>query len=302
MMAFGYILRSMSALVGFLLLYVALFLHEDEEGNLQNRLISLWVRIDDLRTRQLTRNEAFVKATSMATLSLLEILFGDRPFSALRFRSCVLFSTASGYIAIAALLYVSAGLVGWGFLFWGGVAFAAGLLPLLETQSILNEMLGRISTMVAVIVFLYAVIVSHGIAVIWYSAAVLCDFLFIIVLMWACRYIAVWPTVWRMILVITVAIAVSVLFAFPFFFFRMHEGVTSVIVFGAGLTNGFDAGCIMLVIGGMCIAVAHRVIWPIIQRPVYAAQRRHLLLNSKLLGCVGIAFLAMQRPSHSGRS
>jgi hypothetical protein len=35
-------------LLGLALLYAALFLHENEEGQLQNRLEKLWVAVDDL--------------------------------------------------------------------------------------------------------------------------------------------------------------------------------------------------------------------------------------------------------------
>ena len=42
-------IRVTVAILGGLLLYVGLFLHEDEEGRIQNRLEQLWIRIDDLQ-------------------------------------------------------------------------------------------------------------------------------------------------------------------------------------------------------------------------------------------------------------
>ena len=55
------IARTVVISVGALLMYIAFFLHEDEEGKLQNRLELLWVRIDDLQSHALSKNTIFLK-------------------------------------------------------------------------------------------------------------------------------------------------------------------------------------------------------------------------------------------------
>src|SRR5436309_2081033 len=75
---------------GALLLYLSFFLHEDEEGRLANRLEDLWIRMDDLQKKSLSRNAAFLSGASRIVLSLLSRLFGDRVLSLQAIRSCVL--------------------------------------------------------------------------------------------------------------------------------------------------------------------------------------------------------------------
>ena len=47
-----------------LLLYAGLFLTETEEGRLQNRLEELWIRVDDLQSRAVSRQAAFLQQVS----------------------------------------------------------------------------------------------------------------------------------------------------------------------------------------------------------------------------------------------
>jgi hypothetical protein len=75
------VLRWLAILVAALLLYVAAFLREDEEGALQNRLERLWLVIDDLSRGAISRHTAFLQQTAGAALRALDCLLGKRLLS-----------------------------------------------------------------------------------------------------------------------------------------------------------------------------------------------------------------------------
>ena len=72
--------RMLIACVGFLLIYIAAFLHEDEEGKLQNRLEELWVRVDDFQRQALSKQTVFLLLRLLR--SGFDTLLGSRLVSA----------------------------------------------------------------------------------------------------------------------------------------------------------------------------------------------------------------------------
>jgi hypothetical protein len=44
--------------------------------------------------------------------------------------------------------------------------------------------------------------------------------------------------------------------------------------------------------------VVHRLLWPVVKRPIYAANRKQLIKNSKLLGGLGTMLLLYAFPSN----
>src|SRR5216684_8894839 len=75
------LLHLLVDLLGLSLLYAALFLHENEEGQLQNRLEKLWIAVDDLSKAALSKQAAFLQQVSAMANSALNKLFGTRLFS-----------------------------------------------------------------------------------------------------------------------------------------------------------------------------------------------------------------------------
>ena len=64
-----------------LLIYIAVFLREDEEGKLQNRLEELWIRISDRERVALTRHGTFLRSSLSIYNRVLLFLFGRTLFS-----------------------------------------------------------------------------------------------------------------------------------------------------------------------------------------------------------------------------
>ena len=89
------ILHLAVGLLGLVLLYVALFLTETAEGNIQNRLEALWVRVDDLSKVALSRQAAFLQQVSKLLGALFDKLFGTKLISAKAAATSICFSSAA---------------------------------------------------------------------------------------------------------------------------------------------------------------------------------------------------------------
>ena len=64
-------------------------------------------------------------------------------------------------------------------------------------------------------------------------------------------------------------------------------------------TNFVDALCLLLLLVVMVLLLAHRIVWPLIKRPIYAANRKQLIKNTKLLGALGTMLLLYAFPDNS---
>jgi hypothetical protein len=84
----------------------------------------------------------------------------------------------------------------------------------------------------------------------------------------------------------------------------LHAGrptTSEMLTFGLymfSMTNFLDALCLLLVIVVMLLLLAHRLLWPLIKRPIYAANRKQLIKNTKLLGTLGAMLLLYAFPNN----
>lgn len=64
------------------------------------------------------------------------------------------------------------------------------------------------------------------------------------------------------------------------------------------MTNVLDALCLLLLVLVMVLLIAHRLVWPLIKRPIYAANRKQLIKNTNLLGALGTMLLLYAFPNN----
>jgi len=95
------LLHALVGILGVVLLYAGLFLTEDEERNLQNRLEELWIRVDDLEAKALKRQTVLLQEASALAAEGITKIFGQRLFSAASAASCLCFAMASVYLSLA---------------------------------------------------------------------------------------------------------------------------------------------------------------------------------------------------------
>src|SRR5713101_120402 len=88
-------LRFFACLAGGSLLYPALFLYEDEQGQIQNKLEEWWVRSSDKQSAVLSRHATFMRQIAGLCTDALDRLFGSKFISARAFSVSVCYSMAS---------------------------------------------------------------------------------------------------------------------------------------------------------------------------------------------------------------
>src|SRR6266700_6033802 len=102
------LLRIAFALLGSGVL-LTLFLREDEEGRIQNRLEELWIRIDDAQSAALSRQAAFVAEIARVVTRILDRIFGERLFSAHAASVSAFYGLASSILFSLFLKFINGG-------------------------------------------------------------------------------------------------------------------------------------------------------------------------------------------------
>lgn len=74
-------LQFISIIAGFILLYIGVFMHEDEEANVVNILEAWWVRADDLKHNAISKHIAFMQTSARLANAFLDRMFGSNLIS-----------------------------------------------------------------------------------------------------------------------------------------------------------------------------------------------------------------------------
>ena len=132
--------------------------------------------------------------------------------------------------------------------------------------------------------------------------SVLADICFIAFFRWVLGKIAASRSTGPIILCLIAVTVITALLIGPAVTFlltprREMESWVFVLVY-ISLTNVVDAACLLLLALVMLLLLAHRLCWPLIKRPIYAANRKQFIKNSKLLGALGAMLLLYAFPNN----
>jgi hypothetical protein len=306
----NYLLRGLNAL-GWLLLYSAVFLYEDQEGRIQNRIVQWWIKVDDARIVSHSRAAAFLQAVARLTVRGFDRVLGERLIS-FRFAGVSLcLSIVSGLLAtvigairahqsVSGPLLLSAGFVAlallpafdagrWVRRFWGLIVIATVLRPLVPFLLFLYSRWGVASAGHAL-----------GLVALAFGVSFVCDVCYVTLTRWMLRRIAVDSRVHGVVLMIAVNfLLLCVLLVGPIevgsklFKYWQHG---SEVIFFSFLLNAIDlfAGSAALILG--LTLLIHRLLWPLLERPLYALQRYRVMSDKKLLWGVGLSLAFL--PTH----
>jgi hypothetical protein len=86
-------IRWLLVAVGLLAYYVGMFLYEDEEGVLQNRIENLWIAIDDRARYTGSATAALFEKVALIVSRILNRIYGRKLISLHVFRTSLSFST-----------------------------------------------------------------------------------------------------------------------------------------------------------------------------------------------------------------
>jgi hypothetical protein len=329
------LLRILAGIAGALLLYVAIFLYEDEEARLQNRLEEIWQRINEVQSRAFSREAAFLYGVTRATRAILDRLMGPELLSLQSIAVSAAFSVASFSLYWLSLITRSKIMFGEPFILPSQLAlyccvpllFVVGTLPALvrrenypgvyrflhtKTFACLLIVLAAAFpwvTMVAMARSIYAEwllgrpMYIHTVALIVIAPGVLADIVFIAFFRWMLNRVsqlttlsAIIPRLALVVAILGILVGPSFLDKFPI----LDRPLSPVLMLAKDIsqTNLVDGLCLLLLIAVMVFLVLHRLLWPFIKRPINAANRKGLIKNTKLLGALGTMLLLYAFPDN----
>ena len=129
-------LRIAIGCAAFAILYVAWFVYEDEEKELQSRIEGWWLNFDDVRVSMISRQAAVVSVVARKATEVLDGVFGPRLFAKDSVAAATCFSVA-GYVVIIFLSKYLEGrsdAVTWAFALAAIGLFICGVAPLVSVQ------------------------------------------------------------------------------------------------------------------------------------------------------------------------
>jgi hypothetical protein len=299
------LLHVIVGLTGLLLFYIGLFLNETEEGQLQSRLEDLWIRVDDLQSQAISRQAALLQQVSKLTSEALVWLFGQKLFSIKRLASCFCFALASNALSIVlsgsgdilegikpALLILSLLLLLAGFFRWlryfGFVMLIVGVYGVLTGAAGFHETPAEIVYSLIVNLISVASVVGFIAITRWSlqraarlsrTAAILA----LILLNVAIGFALISPTLFSATHHYSIAMTSKRVGGV---FSRPHAGL--VLLYAVAQVNLFTAIVAFTIVFVLFAALAHRIVWPIMARPLYAAHQHGIIRQHKLLIGLGI--------------
>lgn len=310
--------RVLAAGTGALLICMALFLYEDEEGKLENRLEQWWQRIRHLHHSAISYETAFLQVVMKITSKGFDRLFGERLLGPKALSTSIAYSTAGFCLFLLFGLTFYRGepmLACAGILagtFYVGFFVALGSLGLWIQREyvkwcwliVVVLVNGSIWVVLAGATLGGPLRYSHILAAGFVLAlAVISDFFFVALtrasFRWASR-----SNSFARILASAAALLVAgaCLSWVPIvLLFRYDKEIGSTLanfLLLPAASNFLDAAVSLAWLTVAAMMLLHRVIWPLIERPIHAVYRHHVFTTQrKLVLLSGIALLALSVPA-----
>jgi hypothetical protein len=318
------LLKIVAGIAGGLLLYAAFFLYEDEENRLQNRIERIWAFINTLHNSAMSKEAAFLQQTSRVSSLGLDILLGKNLFSVQLVAVVMSFS----FVSILWFIAVSHTYPAFNPIIevLGIVFFALGSLPAFIGAKRLSSKFKnpdawkiRHSVSLIVLVVISAVLCERywlgydewtPFLILGVLGGTVADLFFVVVFRWLLRKMVGFSSFWTLGLCLLAMSTVGVLLVAPSIGLQGWLGdlasgegsdtqfYSLLAAISISATNWIDAVCALLAVAVMIVLLLHRIIWPVIKRPIYAANRKQLIKNSKLLGTLGTALMLYAFPAN----
>jgi hypothetical protein len=322
--------RIVEGWLGLLFVYFRVFLYEDEDGRMQNKLEVWWIQISDQQNAAISRNVVFVRVVASLATKVFDRLFGNKILSARAIGGSVCFSLASWFLAeifnfllMRTFLYVSwSVLLGrhpplrWVFpicILGFAIFLCLGLLPLrLESLRAANVWLVVVLILspLGPLYFYYAsrsgweeeipylTIFSLLFALLFVSF--LCDIFFVALTRVMLRKVTSKSSFMVMSgLILLNCLMALLLVVIPYLIGYRHATRTassyslySVFSFLA-LFNLFDALVSLVFVSLALVTILHLLFWPAINRSLYALAGLGIARRRKLMGILGVSLLAL---------
>lgn len=297
------VVRVLAGLAGLTLVYAATFLYEDEQGRLQNRLEQWWVEINDKQKTATSHYALFMREVAKVATGLFDRLFGPKLFSLHALRVSAAFSMGSYLLWInfdsmrthglsIPLLLLAAGF------FWYG----SQQLTIRRPFRFLTHFIAI--PLLAILFFgFYINFGNAGLAAT--AASFVCDIGFIVITRQTLR----WCSQMERFVSVLFVILINCLFAMflvvapaalyyrdsgikinppPEWFARSDWILAGVSFAGMNAVDALTASVFVIL---ALVGAAHRVLWPVLGRALYALQGVGIARRRSLMATLGIALL-----------
>jgi hypothetical protein len=296
--------------LGSLAFYAAAFVREDEEGAIQNLLEMWWIRLMYARDSALSGATTFMGGIARLANRGFDTIFGKRLLSLHAIGVSVWFSLAVFSLFALFAVYFRrpvAWPTGWhAFGAWVQVSVPLIVFTLL---GVLPSLIGRaafwvwavclvIFTSIVVLVMYRAVgststLRGIGITFLGFAGSFASDVLYISVTRWMLRRTSEMKRLYEIIGIIVLDCLLAVVLVFlPAVLGGLLIELTSLPMVGSPfmLAVMFNLGDIVacsVFFVLMVLMLAHRLLWPILERPIYAVQRFGMIRRKALLWSIG---------------
>jgi len=316
----------MAAIFGALVVCLASLTYEDEEGRFQNKLEDWWIILDETRTTSLSWTASFIQAVARLTGSCLDRVFSKRLFSPRTIAVSIILSGASFFLScsmIIAFPFISVPNVQNShsamdafIMFLRFSAFA--IIPAMSESSYLpwKPWLPRLLrlywwTVIAwftlgIAPFMFFIYFSSpngqmtgrqliGMIVICLGISLLCDVSYIAFTRWMLRHISKTDRISGIMMPILMQIVfLALLLVFPVYMglkIITLLGFVATALFISIFLNSIDIFATLAAFVVAILMLIHRLMWPILQRPIYAIQRVSLINRKGWMWSVGVMLL-----------
>lgn len=303
-------------LLGLLFINAALFLYEDEEGRIQNKVEEWWIKLNDKGKASRSLAAAFMQEVAKLTGRGFDRLLGKRLLSLRFIFISISFSLASIFLFVFVLFPLvhnppagtSAQAALRLFLFFA----AFGLVPAFTKSKVLLGLWWGliVLTLVEAMDFILFVFSTRGagpaargvsLVMLVFGFSLLCDLSYIVTVRWLLRRISQIDRVYEIVLQVLVNLLILAILMLGPIFLCLGIGRFSVLA-GEVFLYSFVLNSLNIVVAFAALTLAsllllHRLLWPTIERPIYAIQRFALLKNKKLLWGIGICLIFL--PTHT---
>jgi len=295
-------IRFVALCLGAIFVYCA-FLYEDEDARLQSRLEDWWVALDDRKHAALTRQAVFVREIARLAVRFLDRLLGYEILSLRAVSVSICFSVGGASLIDAFfILHGERGRFEWELVAISFVLcvlfLVAGSLPAIKAPLFWLPIVAAalfVAYNTALLILLYSVSryepfeTLQGIQLLSLPLSVLSDFYVIVVTRRVLRRVMSVSSVWEGLEFFSLALmALAVVVVVPY---RLSSLLSLHFLMLLALMNVWSA---LLLCGPVIVAVLmliHRLVWPTVLRPLYAAQRFRLAQRKKLLAWMGVVFV-----------
>lgn len=300
-------------------------MREDEEGRWQNRLEQWREAIGRRKETALSAFTAFMGGVAKLASRAFDLLFGKKLLSIRGVGVSICYSLASVVLCIEVATIINPHKFGpmllqnWAwFLFfavlgsipsiigaeketlwlWGLAIFGIIVIPVLKVADIAQQKFGMARTVGTLLFLVLLFGLSFG-----------CDILYIALTRWMLRKVSQQIRLPKMVGILLLNVVLALVLATGPFLLGLIEIVgavklhapTAVGAFGIGLMfgtvlNSVDIVACSVFLLLLAFMLLHRLLWPVLERPIYACARFGIFKQKKLLWTVGIALLLV--PGH----